>query len=482
MNLSVRLRLTLVVGFVVGAVAVVAAVIAPNVVESALIDDILDAEAEFQSFILEDPILFDDHPFLDDFLRSSSASPFPEVLDDGDVLEHLIALGGTDELIVALGGDAFLVVSELGDQQIVRNDVDAFAQPVIAMSEFAMLTSGALAIDGDFGGSTLDAPFPVGRTVSGVRAVDGVDFIVVGDVGSVDRTVARVQRALWTAVPILVLGAGLIAWVLASRALRPVRSITEQAATISGGSLGNRVPVPDTGDEIATLATTVNHMLDRLERDDQRRRRFVSDASHELRSPVAVLRNEAEVALRPDAEISVADLATGVLAESTRMGTMIDDLLALARYDEGLAAPVTDVDLDDIVLAEATRSRNVAIDTSEVSAGRVRGRPDELARMVTHLFDNAARHAASRCRVGLRATPDSVVLTVDDDGPGIPADQREVVFERFARLDDARSRDRGGAGLGLAVVAGIADRSGGDVTIDDSELGGARFVVTFPGG
>lgn len=499
MNLSVRLRLTLVVGFVVGAVAALAAVIAPNVVETALIDDILDSEAEFQAVLVAEPIPVDGDPFFDEYLRSVEAAPLLELVGDADVLDDLIALGGTDELVVALGGDAFVVLDKSGGQHLIRSDVDALTQPVIAMSSFTALTFDSflggfgefgefgeldeLEASGDFGELgpvSIGASVVDGRTVSGVRTVDGVEYIVVGHAGSVDRTVARVQRVLWLSVPILVLATGLIAWLLASRALRPVRSITDQAATISGGSLGNRVPVPDTGDEIAALADTVNEMLDRLERDDKLRRAFVSDASHELRSPVAVLRSEAEVALRHDGEVSVEELATGVLAESTRMGTMIDDLLALARYDEGLPAPETEVDLDDIVLAETHRSRRVPIATSEVSAGRVRGRSDELARMVSHLLDNAARHANTACRVGLQTTAEAVVLTVDDDGPGIPADQRAAVFERFTRLDEARSRDQGGAGLGLAVVRGIAERSGGNVQIGDSDLGGAQLIVTFP--
>jgi len=487
MNLSVRLRLTVVVGFVVGAMAALGAVIAPNVVETALVDDILDVEAEYQSIGVAEPIQFEEDPEFDEYLRSVEAAPLHELVGGAEVLDDFIALGGTDELIIAVGRDAFLVVDESGEQNLIRADIGELTQPVIVLDSLTALAVDTF-FDLDDSGAFFDfdgiGSLPIGtavesRMVSGVRTVDGVEYIVVGDVGPVDRTVARVQRVLWLAIPVLVLAAGLLAWLLASRALRPVRSITEQAATISGGSLGSRVPVPNTGDEIATLADTVNAMLDRLEFDDKRRRAFVSDASHELRSPVAVLRSEAEVALRHEGEIGVVELATGVLAESTRMGTMIDDLLALARYDEGLAAPETEVDLDDIVLSEMTRSRRVPIDTSEVSAGRVRGRSDELARMINHLLDNGTRHAVSSCRVGLQTTSESVVLTVEDDGPGIPANQRAAVFERFTRLDEARSRDRGGAGLGLAVVASIAERSGGHVQIDDSALGGARLTVTF---
>jgi len=271
-----------------------------------------------------------------------------------------------------------------------------------------------------------------------------------------------------------------VTWFLAGRALRPVRAITAQAATITGGTLSERVPVPASGDEIATLAHTVNGMLDRLERDDVRRRQFVSDASHELRTPVAVLKSEAEVALRSPELTDVETLASGVVEESTRMAAIIDDLLSLARRDEGVAAPTTEIDLDDIVLAEAGRLRRVPVDVSAVSAGRVLGRLDEFARVVAHLLDNAARHAETTVAVGLVTAAGQVRLVVVDDGPGVPPADREIIFERFVRLDEARSRDAGGAGLGLAVVAGVVERSNGSVGVETSPSGGARFVVTLP--
>jgi signal transduction histidine kinase len=290
-----------------------------------------------------------------------------------------------------------------------------------------------------------------------------------------------VQLGLWLAVPLLTALVAAIAWLLTSRALRPVAAITDRAATISGGSLDARVPVPASGDEISTLAVTVNEMLDRLEQDDRARRRFISDASHELRSPVAVMRNDAEVALEHPETTDVRQLASVVADESSRLSTIIDDLLALARSDEGVAPPTDEVDLDDIVLTEAARTRRVRVDTGNVSAGRIRGRQDELTRMVGHLLDNAARHATSIVMVSLRTSPRVVELTVDDDGPGIDAADRDRIFERFSRLDDARTRDEGGAGLGLAVVRSTAERSGGTVTVGQAPIGGARFTVSFHG-
>lgn len=485
MKLSVRLRLTIVVAVMVGALAAAAAVIAPSVVEDVLVDDILDAQAEEQQILFQEN-LFGDFGFgefgFDEFgidVGSLIADPLiAELLVSGEV-ESLIELAGEDELVVALGGTSFVAIDGDGAVTAFEADITTIDQPVLTIFEVAKLEPF-----GDdffaFGDEFFEDAFPESELESGIRAVGGVDYIVFGDVGSVEQTVETVSDVLWLAVPILTALSALLAWVLASRALRPVRSITDQAATISGGTLDSRVPVPATGDEVADLATTVNEMLDRLETDDRRRRRFVSDASHELRSPVAVMRSEAEVALRDPATTDVGELAGAVVAESGRLATIIDDLLALARHDEGLPAPATTVDLDDIVLAEARRTRRVPVDAGRVSAGRVPGRVDEATRMVGHLLDNAARHATTQVRVSLQTTTHAVSLVVDDDGPGVPVGQRAAIFERFARLDEARTRDEGGAGLGLAVVASIAERSGGTVTVGDSDLGGARFTLTWP--
>ncbi len=330
-------------------------------------------------------------------------------------------------------------------------------------------------------------PTPTARLddyIFGVRSAGGTDVIVSASAEGIDRSVERVRNLLWFSLPITMLLAGALTWLLAGRALRPVKAITEQTGRIRSSTLHERVPVPAGRDEIAGLATEMNTMLDRVQSEDRRRRQFVADASHELRSPIAALRTQAEATLTTTDDPDVIELATGVLAESTRMGTLVDDLLSLARHDEAQAPPGVVLDLDDIVLAEASRPRRVPIDVRGVSAGRVRGRPDELARVVTHLLDNAARHAAASVIVALATVrsdgQEMVRLTVDDDGPGIPEDQRQNIFERFVRLDEARQRDNGGAGLGLAVVAAVVDAAGGTVAADVSPSGGARFEVALP--
>jgi signal transduction histidine kinase len=302
-------------------------------------------------------------------------------------------------------------------------------------------------------------------------------MLVTAATDGIDNSVRRVRVLLWLAVPVVMAAAAVLTWMLAGRSLRPVAAITARTREIRSSTLHERVPVPRADDEIAALANEMNTMLDRVQREDERRRQFVSDASHELRSPIATIRAQAEAALADDDQ---RDLAEGVLAEAERMSALVDDLLALARHDEQLPAPRSIVDLDDIVYGEAARTRRVPIDLRGVSAGQVRARADELARVVVHLLDNAARHASSRVEVSLNADEHALTLTVDDDGAGIPVDERERVFERFVRLDDARDRDAGGAGLGLAVVATVVRASGGTIVAEDSPLGGARLRATFP--
>jgi signal transduction histidine kinase len=303
-------------------------------------------------------------------------------------------------------------------------------------------------------------------------------MLITASTDGIDNSVRRVKVLLWLAVPVVMAAAALLTWMLAGRSLRPVAAITARTREIRSSTLHERVPVPQSDDEIAALAQEMNTMLDRVQREDDRRRQFVSDASHELRSPIAAIRAQAEASL---ADARQRELAEGVLIEAERMSALVDDLLALARHDERQAPPRAVVDLDDIVYAEAARTRRVPVDLAAVSAGQVRARADELTRVVVHLLDNAARHAASRVAVSL-TTDDAgaVTLLVDDDGPGIPDDQRERVFERFVRLDDARARDAGGAGLGLAVVSTVVRSTGGEIVAEESPLGGARLRATFP--
>lgn len=273
-----------------------------------------------------------------------------------------------------------------------------------------------------------------------------------------------------------------ITWWVVGRALRPVARIRAEVDDITADRLDRRVAVPASGDEIAALAGTMNRMLDRLDAAATAQRRFVSDASHELRSPLATIRQHAELAqLHPDAT-SVDDLAGVVHDEGLRMQELVDALLLLTRLDEQAALREDLVDLDDLALAEARRLRagGATVDGSGIRAARVRGDARLLGQLVRNLADNAARHARSAVAIGVTGRGAEVVLTVDDDGAGVPPDERDRIFERFVRLDEARARDAGGSGLGLAIVRAIAEAEGGGVRVEDSPLGGARFSVVLP--
>ena len=243
------------------------------------------------------------------------------------------------------------------------------------------------------------------------------------------------------------------------------------------------MPEPPSRDEIHRLAVTMNQMLGRLESARDRQRQFVADASHELRSPLASIRQTAEVAKAHPGALPEGELVDAVLEEGERMQRLVEQLLLLTRADEGgVARNPRDVDLDDLALTEAVRLRRagLAVDVSGVRGGRVRGEEAALAQVVRNLVDNAAVTPTRWCGSPCSESGDQVELVVDDDGPGVPEDQLTRIFERFVRLDEARARDDGGSGLGLAIVAEIARAHGGSVEVSSSVQGGARFVVRLP--
>jgi signal transduction histidine kinase len=312
--------------------------------------------------------------------------------------------------------------------------------------------------------------------------------VAAAPVDEVARSVDAVRRGLWVGLPALVALVTLAAWRLVGRALRPVEAIRAQVDEISGTTIHRRVPEPGSGDEIGRLARTMNAMLGRLEAASTQQRRFVSDASHELRSPVAAIRADLEVALAEGGAADWPGVARAVLAEESRLEGLLADLLILASGDEEARPPAGGpVDLAAVAREVAERPRRVPVDLVPVGAGPlpVAGSGAELGRVVTNLVDNAARHARARVEVTVGRVPGPGEptcwrLAVDDDGPGVPVGDRERVFERFTRLDDARARDAGGAGLGLAVVRSIVGRHRGVAWVEDGPLGGARFVVELP--
>jgi signal transduction histidine kinase len=307
---------------------------------------------------------------------------------------------------------------------------------------------------------------------------------VAASLHPVGEATATVALALACGLPVLMILVGGLVWLLAGRALRPVEAIRSEVADISGHDLHRRVPEPGSADEVARLARTMNEMLDRLEGSSAAQRRFVADASHELRSPLAVLQATLEVAIAHPSSAEWPEVARDALDEARRLQRLVEDLLVLARADEpGTRRRQETVDLDELVMHEAHRRRtttsDVAFDLHRVSGGRVLGDADQLARVVTNLLDNAVRHARHQVSVELSTERDTVTLVVSDDGRGIPPQQRRRVFERFARLDEARSQDAGGTGLGLAIANEIVIDHGGTIALLDSPVG-ARFVVRLP--
>lgn len=298
---------------------------------------------------------------------------------------------------------------------------------------------------------------------------------------AVDSSTTELLSALAVGLPIVVAILTLVGWLLVGRALRPVEAVRRQAADIPGTDLTRRLRPPAAEDELSRLTATFNELLARIETASARQQRFVADAAHELRSPIATLRTQLEVTGRSAHADKLAQALPGLLGDVDRLSRLVDDLLALARMDAHPTQHRQVLDLDDIVLvqARAVRDRGPAIDVTGVSAGRVTGDLSALTRVVRNLLANATRHAASTVRVTLRTEGGNVVLVVADDGPGIRPADRERVFERFTRLDEARSRDAGGAGLGLAIVREAVVSHDGTVVLADNHPG-ARFTVTLP--
>lgn len=320
-----------------------------------------------------------------------------------------------------------------------------------------------------------------GQTVVGKG---GRYTILVGaGIEAVESTIKTVLELLAGAAPIVIAVSAGATYLLVGRSLRSVDAIRARVADISSSDLAERVPVPSNFDEISALAVTMNEMLARIEAGHDAQRRFVGDASHELRSPVTAILSALDVAAAHP-EFLNEELATSTLRpEAERMESLVEDLLLLARADEsGLTLGRKDVDLDDVASSEMGRLlRETALTVeADLAPTRLVGDPGGLSRVLRNLLENAARHATSR--VELRVYPEGgyAVVTVADDGPGIPEADRAHVFDRFVRRDSARARSGGGTGLGLAIVAEVIAAHGGTVTIGDRPDGGALMTVRIP--
>ncbi|HEY7224050.1 MAG TPA: HAMP domain-containing sensor histidine kinase [Micromonosporaceae bacterium] len=386
---------------------------------------------------------------------------------------QVATLAATDALPVPIpvpAGDQVQVVDAQGRVRAASADADPLV-PMLAPDDLARLRAGAhLTIHS--GGA---------RTPGGQLRVAGVDVGTPGDprtviVGrsTVDtmRGLGLLRTQLLVLFPLLLLASGLVAWRVIGAALRPVEQLRRGAEEITGAGAGaaSRLPVPAGHDEIHRLALTLNGMLDRLESARNRQREFVADAAHELRSPLASMRAQLEVAQRLAPGTDWSAVSDDLLTDTTRLSRLVDDLLLLARADA--AAPPSRVEPVELtsLLAEVAVAPNVRVAVGD-PVWTV-GAPDELYRIVANLVDNAVRHARTGVEVATRRDGDRAVVTVTDDGPGIAPVDRERVFERFTRLDDSRTAETGGAGLGLAIVRELVRRHGGTVTLADANPSG----------
>jgi signal transduction histidine kinase len=322
----------------------------------------------------------------------------------------------------------------------------------------------------------------VARTLS---LADGSEVTVgvSNPMAPVRQGMASVATAAWIIVPLLILVVAAISWISTTRALAPIDRVTRRARAITADDLSARLPIPAGDDEVRALVDTVNDLLGRIEASRHQQRRLIADASHELRSPVAASRVQLEVGLTTltSAEEWQAT-AKAVLDEQEQLSDLVDDLLALSRLDESSEGTAEPVDVVGLVVAEAGRARVPVPKVSvrpELDAW-VLGDEELLRRVFRNVVDNAARHAAATVEVTVERATSSVLIHVDDDGPGVPESDRERVFQRFTRLDESRSRHGGGTGLGLAIVAGVVAAHEGMVVCTDGPLGGARFTIELP--
>ena len=298
-----------------------------------------------------------------------------------------------------------------------------------------------------------------------------------------DDTTAAVITVLAIGLPLLVIIVAAVTWWAVGRTLRPVRRITRTMADITASDLHRRVPVPETRDEIGELAVTVNETLARLDTSVEQQRRFVADASHELRGPLAALRADLEISVTHPERTAWHDVARDTLSDVERLQHLTEDLLLLARLDSHQQRPHQQVDLAEIAADAAGGIRRNDVEVNVLGATTpvtVEGDPEQLHRMMRNLVHNAEDHAEHRITVTLTKQAATVRLQVADDGPGVPAEVRDIVFERFVRVDTARTRDTGGTGLGLAIVADVVASHHGSITVTDSDPHGATFTVELP--
>lgn len=399
----------------------------------------------------------------------------------------LIAEGTLSDLLPGRG-EAIVAQVVTSDGTVIASSPDIVGEPPLVETllspgeTFDVQVPEAASDPGQDGHADIDRVVVGGL---GVNSPQGeLTILVSGSLDPVSESIAALVPVLILILPIVLVVVAGVVWVLTGRALAPVEAIRSQAEDIGAEALDLRVPVPDSGDEIECLAVTMNEMLDRLDEAARTQRRFVADASHELRSPVAAIRTMLEVAQRHPDTVDAVPFIEDLLYEDTRLEMLTADLLTLARHDErALSMKAQPFDVCSLLAEEASSARSrsdrdVAIDAD--GSATVLGDRDRLSQALRNLIDNALRHSDRRVWLSCTTHDADVLITVSDDGPGVPVDKRESVFDRFVRLDDSRARTDGGSGLGLPVCRALVRAHGGTVSCVEPERGGATFKVQLP--
>jgi len=392
-------------------------------------------------------------------------------LAEAGALPTMLALPGEESAFVQVVDDTGAVIASTGN-------IDG--EPAVSTAKPSGTTPLVLTIPID----PLDQADAM-RVIALTTTTDaGMVTVYTGEsLENADDTTAAVITVLAIGLPLLVVIVAAVTWWAVGRTLRPVRRITRTMADITASDLHRRVPVPDTRDEIGELAVTVNDTLARLDTSVEQQRRFVADASHELRGPLAALRADLEISVTHPERTAWHDVARDTLSDVERLQHLTEDLLLLARLDSHQQRPHQQVDLAEIAADAASGIRRNDIDVTVLGADSsaiLDGDPEQLHRMMRNLVHNAEDHAEHRITITLTKQAATVHLQVTDDGPGIPAEVRDTVFERFVRVDTARTRDTGGTGLGLAIVADVVASHHGSITVTDSDPHGATFTVELP--
>ncbi len=413
-----------------------------------------------------------DRPYDDLDLPDADESPVQVVDEDGKV----VAAGEDLERISGTGTDAVRPgpATRPAGSGGKKPEPGERGEPgeTGEIDDDAEYTDGSATVDGE----SADYRFAAVEVSTPTRG--DLTVYAGGSLADERSAVSTALTSMLIGFPLLLAVVAGVTWLVTRRALRPVAAVTaEMSAITASEDLARRVPEPDTHDEIARLARTTNETLTALQTSVERQRRFVADASHELRSPIASLRTQLEVGAAHPELLDV----DGAVEDTVRLQELAADLLLLARLDAGERPGEARVELAAFVREELSQRTGDPHDVElDLGSAEVTGSRNQLARVLGNLLDNAQRHARSRVTVTTRAEGAWAVLQVSDDGSGVPPQERERIFERFVRLDDARTRDEGGAGLGLAIARDVAARHGGTLGVERAPSGGALFELRLP--